>query len=250
MSDFGLGNTVKAVPIDSDQDNVTHVEEWEGQSLGRTISIGPKGWNRFENGQFAPKTEPTPSVLVTPEDSMTQLELTPQEVNHNVGAFMSTLQYMANSVVKASEFAQELKALRAEFDALRTQVEVYRATNARLDEEVTNLRQERTKLQDENSALQIEKRELAESLNSSTASYDRILADRDRIQSEWITQNDQLREMKVNLSDEQRKVRELEDQVRWLTMERDKWLETANTSQATLSRIRQEVADIASNIAA
>lgn len=238
MSDFGLGNTVKAVPIDSDQDNVTHID------------IAPKGWNRFENGQFAPKVEPTSSVTVTPEDPMSQLELTPQEVNHNVGAFMSTLQYMANSVVKASEFAQELKALRAEFDALRTQVEVYRATNARLDEEVTNLRQERVRLQTENAEMMANVNELERELESERSTHASVRADRDRIQSEWITQNDQLREMKVNLSDEQRKVRELEDQVRWLTMERDKWLETANTSQATLSRIRQEVADIASNIAA
>lgn len=235
MSDFGPGNKAPQDAASPGSDsNVTYFRDEQGKFATPPDPIGLE-LELMTQGHIVSTTE---TASMTQDTAQTVQEPTTEEVTKAVSIF----QYMANAVVRASEFAEQLKVLRAEFEEIRHQVEVYRTTNARLDEEVERLRSERTRLQDENAALQAQMVQNKTHTEEVERKLTGVTSDRDHIQAMWVEQDSVLRETRVNLSDTQRRVRELEHELERANAERTRWEKEAHESKDRIERIRHEVA--------
>lgn len=192
------------------------------------------------SGKVIPISSANP-VPLEPERAMSIENETPLPTEEDANRIVSMFQSAANAVVNASKFAKELAALRVQFDELRKEIEVYRTTNARLDEEVSRLRTERVDLQRENASLRAEIEETRVNLVATGTRLDATTRERDDWHNRFIETSSQNDTFRRERDDAQYKVVELTDQMEALKREVERWKSSSDDAYNRLNEVTRVV---------
>lgn len=164
-------------------------------------------------------------------------DFNPEDAN----AVSRFFQGIADKIILASQLAKDVEQLRSEVNALKSEVEIYRTNNARLDEEVNRLRTERMELNNQNVELQRGLDRKTVELSQTTQQLQGMIEEASDWQNRSIQTAERLHATEIERDNASYRAIELDDRIKLLETERDLFRVSADRANETLREIKHRL---------